>query len=88
MKKRDTMEIREEWLMEVLDTLEMLEDKAETNGESKVMYEMIRTLKDNLEIGEQGGRALFFLIFGRRDDHRSAPNFYYTTLRRYLSSTF
>ena len=52
MKKKDTMEIREEWLMEVLDTLEMLEDKAETNGESKVMYEMIRTLKDNLEIGE------------------------------------
>ena len=63
MKKKDTMEIREEWLMEVLDTLEMLEDKAETNGESKVMYAMIRALKDNLEIGEQGGNALFFFIF-------------------------
>lgn len=62
MKKKDTMEIREEWLMEVLDTLEMLEDKAETNGESKVMYTMIKTLKDNLEIGKQGGGALFFLF--------------------------
>jgi hypothetical protein len=51
MKKKDTMTIREEWLMEVLDTLEMLEDKAETNGESKVMFEMIKTLRDNLEIG-------------------------------------
>jgi hypothetical protein len=50
--KKDTMTIREEWLVEVLDTLEMLEDKAETNGESKVMYAMIRALKDNLEIGE------------------------------------
>lgn len=50
--KKDTMTIREEWLVEVLDTLEMLEDKAETNGESKVMYAMIRTLKENLEIGE------------------------------------
>ena len=62
MKKKDTMAIREEWLMEVLDTLEMLENKAETNGESKVMYEMIRTLKDNLEIEEQGGNTLFFLF--------------------------
>ncbi len=50
MKKKDTMEIREEWIMEVLDTLEMLERKAETNGESKIMYEMLKALKENVEI--------------------------------------
>ena len=50
MKKKDTMTIREEWLMEVLDTLEMLEDKAETNGESKIMYEMMKAIEENIEI--------------------------------------
>lgn len=51
MKKKDTMVIREEWIMEVLDTMEMLERKAETNGESKIMYEMMKALKENVEIG-------------------------------------
>lgn len=50
MKKKDTMEIREEWIMEVFDALEMLERKAETNGESKVMYEMLKALEENVEI--------------------------------------
>ena len=50
MKKKDTMTIRREWLNEVLDALEMLEEKAETNGESGLMYEMIKTLKANTEI--------------------------------------
>lgn len=54
MKKKDTMTIRREWLNEVLDTLEMLEEKAETNGESRLMYEMLKTLKRNTEIKEQG----------------------------------
>ena len=50
MKKKDTMTIRKEWLNEVLDALEMLEEKAETNGESGLMYEIIKTLKANTEI--------------------------------------
>ena len=50
MKKKDTMEIRGEWIVEVLDALEMLERKAETNGESKIMYEMMKALGENVEI--------------------------------------
>lgn len=50
--KKDTMIIREEWLLEVLDTLEMLESKTETKGESKVVYEMAKALRDIVEIGE------------------------------------
>lgn len=50
MKKKDTMKMRREWLNEVLDTLEILEEKAETNGESRLMYEMLKTLKANTEI--------------------------------------
>lgn len=50
MKKKDTMTIRREWLNEVLDTLEMLERKAETNGESKIMYKMMKALEENVEI--------------------------------------
>ncbi len=52
MKKKDTMEIRETWLNEVLDTLVELERKAETNGESKIMYEMLQALRANIEIEE------------------------------------
>ena len=50
MKKKDTMTIREEWLMEVFNTLEELERKAETNGESKIMYEMLKAVEANIEI--------------------------------------
>lgn len=50
MKKKDTMEIREEWIMEVFDALEMLERKAETNGESKIMYAMMKAIEENVEI--------------------------------------
>jgi hypothetical protein len=59
MKKKDTMTIRREWLNEVLDTLEMLEEKAETNGESRLMYEIMKVIKENIEIREIGGNALF-----------------------------
>ena len=89
--KKDTMKMRREWINEVLDTLDDLEAKAETNGESGLMWEILKTVRDNIEIEEQGGGALFFyffLFFERRDDHRSAPNFYYTIPRSYLSSTF
>jgi hypothetical protein len=50
MKKKDTMEIREEWIIEVFDALEMLERKAETNGESKIMYAMMKAIEENVEI--------------------------------------
>ena len=87
MKKKDTMKMRREWVNEVLDALDDLEERAETNGESALMWEILKTVRENIEI-EQGGNALFFFIFERRDDHRSAPNFYYTTPRSYLSSIF
>ena len=54
MKKKDTMTIRRKWLNKVLDALEMLEEKAETNGESGLMYEMLKTLKANTEIKNRG----------------------------------
>lgn len=50
MKKKDTMTVRKEWIFELLDTLEMMKDKAETNGESKVLHEMVKTLRDVIEI--------------------------------------
>ena len=52
MKEKDTMIIRKEWLNEVLNTLEILEEKAETNGESGVMCEILKTLKTNIEFKE------------------------------------
>lgn len=50
MKKKDTMTVRKEWVFELLDTLEIMKDKAETNGESKVLHEMVKTLRSMLEI--------------------------------------
>lgn len=61
MKKKDTMKMRREWVNEVLDTLDDLEEKAETNGESRLMYEIMKVVKENIEIKEQGGNALFLL---------------------------
>lgn len=52
MKKKDTMIIRKEWLNEVLNTLEILEEKAETNGESRIMCEILKILKTNIEFKE------------------------------------
>lgn len=52
MKEKDTMIIRKEWLKEVLNILEILEEKAETNGESGIMCEMLKTLKANIEFKE------------------------------------
>ena len=52
MKKKDTMTIRREWLNEVINTLGELEGDAETNGESKLMYEIMQVIKENIEIGE------------------------------------
>lgn len=52
MKKKDTMKMRREWVNEVLDTLNDLEEKAETNGESGLMWEILKTVRDNIEIEE------------------------------------
>lgn len=54
MKKKDTMKMRREWVNEVLDTLDDLEEKAETNGESALMWEILKTVRENIEIQEQG----------------------------------
>ena len=59
MKKKDTMKMRREWVNEVLDALDDLEERAETNGESALMWEILKTVRENIEIGEQGGNALF-----------------------------
>lgn len=52
MKKKDTMTIRREWLNEVINTLEELEGNAEINGESRLMYEIMKVVKENIEIKE------------------------------------
>lgn len=46
---KDTMEIRGEFINEVLDYLEHLMARTETEGEEKLLYEMILTMKENLE---------------------------------------
>lgn len=85
MKKKNTMKMRREWVNEVLDTLNDLEEKAETNGESALMWEILKTVRENIEIGEQGGNALFFVSARCRSRQRV---FQYTTPRRYLSRVF
>lgn len=50
MKKEDTMIIRREWLNEVINTLGELEGNAKTNGESKLMYEIMKVVEKNIEI--------------------------------------
>jgi hypothetical protein len=50
--KKNTMKMRREWINEVLDTLNDLEEKAETNGESGLMWEILKTVRDNIEIEE------------------------------------
>ena len=52
MKKKDTMKLRKEWVNEVLDALDDLEERAETNGESALMWEILKTVRENIEIGE------------------------------------
>jgi hypothetical protein len=52
LMKKDTMKMRKEWVNEVLDALDDLEEKAETNGESALMWEILKTVRENIEIGE------------------------------------
>lgn len=48
--KKDTMKMRREWVNEVFDTLDNLEEKAETNGESDLIWELLKIVRDNIEI--------------------------------------
>lgn len=52
MKKKDTMKMRREWINEVFDALDDLEEKAETNGESALMWILLNTVRENIEIQE------------------------------------
>ena len=52
MKKKDTMKMRREWVNKVFDALDDLEEKAETNGESALMWEILKTVRENIEIEE------------------------------------
>ena len=47
------MTIRREFLDEVLTSLEELDKKAETNGEHKVLYLMVKALRDNLDFTDE-----------------------------------
>ena len=50
--KKDTMKMRKECVNEVLDALDDLEEKAETNGESALMWEILKTVRENIELAE------------------------------------
>ena len=86
MKKKDTMKMRREWVNEVLDTLDDLEEKAETNGESALMWEILKTVRENIEIQEQGGNALFFCWAGCGQSPQPDLPLYYLSAN--LSSVF
>ena len=46
---KDTMEIRGEFINEVLECLKHLMEQTETEGEEKLLYEMTLAMKENLE---------------------------------------
>jgi hypothetical protein len=54
---RDTdlknMKIRKEFVNEVIDTMETLGARAETNGESALLYEMMKTMRKSLQWNEE-----------------------------------
>ena len=41
--------IRKEFLTELLDVLDMMNDKAETHGEFELLYQLVSTLNENIE---------------------------------------
>ena len=49
MKNLKDMSIRKEFILKVLDTMEGLQKEAQTNGEDKLLCEMLHAMKDNLE---------------------------------------
>lgn len=49
MKDLKDMSIRKEFILKVLDTMEGLQKETQTNGEDKLLYEMLYAMDDNLE---------------------------------------
>ena len=49
MKDLKDMSIRKEFILKVLDTMEGLQKETQTNGEDKLLCEMLHAMKDNLE---------------------------------------
>ena len=58
--KKDTMKMRREWVNELLNILDDFETKAETDGESDLMWEVLKIVRYSIDIEEQGGNVLFF----------------------------
>lgn len=46
------MKMRREWVDEMLDTLNDLEEKAETDSESDLMWEVLKMVRESIEIQE------------------------------------
>jgi len=49
MKDLKDMTIRREFVLRVLDALEELQKETETNGESALLYQMLKTAKNCLK---------------------------------------
>lgn len=49
MKDLKDMSIRKEFILKVLDTMEGLQKETQTNGEDKLLCEMLHAMNDNLE---------------------------------------
>ena len=47
------MKIRKEFVNEVIDSMEALGAKAETNGESALLYRMMKTMRKSLQWNEE-----------------------------------
>lgn len=50
--KKDTTKMRREWVDELLDVLDDLETKAETDGESDLIWEVLKTVRYSIDIEE------------------------------------
>ena len=50
--KKDTIKMRREWVDELLDVLDDLEVKAETDGESDLIWEVLKTVRYSIDIEE------------------------------------
>lgn len=49
MKDLKDMSIRKEFILKVLEKMEELQKETQTNGEDKLLCEMLLTMNDNLE---------------------------------------
>ena len=48
------MTIRKEFIEKVIDTMEELQKETQTNGEDKLLCEMLIAMKENVEFYDQG----------------------------------